>query len=308
MKKFFAIIASAFIFCTLSSAETFQKDEQLTMFNAIEASNAFQVNVKHGSDYSVHLVVDKRVEDFYTVFLNGGTLVLGINEKEYTKEVVKKIFKQKDTSPLVLMATVYIPQDSEINSIKLENSAILTSDITFNAKHNFNIETNETSAVKGVTIKANSLNVKTKKKSTVTASVNSSETSLITENSSIVDITLTGNNLNATSENLSQLTVSGTVPEVKINASGSSKQVVKTTTDLLFVAAKGNSDIDAKEASITNAVVELVSASCSVKPLQSLVINASNNAKLVFDGNPVITIQKINNSTVLPASEVENKK
>lgn len=305
MKKFFAILASAFTFCTLSSAETFQADEKLTVFNAIEACNTFQVNVKYGSDYSVHLVLDKRVEKFYTVFLNGGTLVLGINEKEYAKDLVKNIFNQKDTSPLVLMATVYIPQNAEISSILLEDSAILTSDVPFTTSREFSIETTETSEVRGIDVTASSLSVKADKKSTVIISSCSGNNYVVTKNSSNVDLTLTGNNLDMTCENFSQMTVSGTVTRIRVNASGSSKQTIKTTADNLFVSAKGNTFTDASEGSVVDTEVDLVSAKCRVRPSRSLVISAASNANLVFGGTPELTIKKISGSTVLPETDTE---
>ncbi len=305
MKKFFAILASAFTFCTLSPAETFQVDEKLTIFNAIEACNTFQVNIKYGSDYSVHLDVDKRVENFYTVFLNGGTLVLGINEKEYAKDLVKNIFNQRDTSPLVLIATVYIPQNAEINNILLEDSAVLTSDVPFTASNDFSIETTETSAVRGIDVTAGSLSVKADKKSTVIVSSCSGDNYVVTKNSSNVDLTLTGNNLDMTCESFSQLTVSGTLNQIRVNASGSSKQTIKTTADMLYVVSKGNAYTDAYEGSIVNTEVDLVSAKCRVRPIRSLVISAASNASLEFGGTPEIIIRKINSSTVLPVPETE---
>lgn len=308
MKKLFAILASVFTFCSLSSAETFQKDESFTCFNAIEASNTFQVSVKRGSDYYVHLVIDKRVENYYTVFLNGGTLVLGIKEKEYTKDVVKNLFKQKDTSPLVLMATVYIPQDAEINEICLEDSAILTCDTPLRTKQNFKIETTETSSVKGLEIVSSSLTVKTEKKSSVIAEADSPEISINTKNSSIADLTVKAKNVNVESDNFSQLTLSGATTEARLRSSGSSKLAVKTTTENFFVSAKGSSVIDATEGVITNAEVELTGADCMVNPLKTLTLSVASNAELVFDGTPVITIKKITNSTVIPASEVKKKK
>lgn len=307
MKRTFAILISVFTFCAAIQAETFEIDENYPFFDSIEASNSFQVTVKRGDVYSVHLVLDKRIENFTGVHLQGGTLVLGINEKEYTKDKVKNLFKQKDMSTLVLMATVYVPEDAEFKSIKLKNTATLSSEISFDVKNSLSIEATETSSAKCLDINAGSLTIMTEKKASVTATADSPKTRIVSKNSSNVELSLQGKSLEIDNDNFSELKMSGNVTEVKIKSSGFSKLSLKTVTDRLMVNAKGNAEIDASEADVDDVEVDLNSSECWVSPKKSLVMTLASNAKLYFDGKPLLTVKKIANSTVMPASESKNK-
>ena len=277
--------------------------------NYFPAQSGDIVDIENGRVLGKHIGVL-----YYTIGQRKGLGIGGIKGEPDTawfvakKDVVKNIFKQKDTSPLVLMATVYIPQDAEINEICLEDSAILTCDTPLRTKQNFKIEATETSSAKGLEIVSSSLTVKTEKKSSVIADADSPEISINTKNSSIADLTVKAKNVNVESDNFSQLTLSGVTTEARLRSSGSSKLAVKTTTENFFVSAKGSSVIDATEGVITNADVELTGADCKVNPLKTLTLSVTSNAELVFDGTPVITIKKITNSTVIPASEVKKKK
>lgn len=304
MKRLFAILATLVSFCTISGAETLQKDIDFHFFDTIEASSSFQITVKRGEAYSVNLVVDTRIENFLDVRLNGNILVLGIDEKEFTRDKIKNMFNQKDSSPLVLIANVYVPEDAEIKAIKLEDSAILTSDIPFKTGENLSIEATETSAVKDLEISSGSLSIRTGKKASVAVSGKSSAVSILARNSSRVELSLQADKLDIENDSFSELKVAGAVTEIKTISSGFSKLSLKTSsTAVLRVNAKGNVQIDASEADVNDVEVELNSAECRVKPKSSLVMTLVSNAKLFFDGTPALTIKKIANSSVMLLSE-----
>lgn len=313
MKKLLLIISLVTAAGLSAYADTIQKEESYSSFNAISIHDSFNVTLTRGSSYSVRALIDTRVTDYCRIYLQGRTLVMELDEKGMPRDL-KNGLRKKDSAPLALSAEIVIPETAGITAIDLDGSAVLAGNGKFNFPQTIAISTDDNSSVKSFEIKASKVVLKTSKKSNIQANVLAPEVEVLCNNNSFACLNVTGgsnvanNTVNIESNSSSQVTLTGSSATTTVKASGSSKVNLNSSANKLTVIGKGNSTIDAHLASVEDADIDLTSSDCWVVPLKTLKIKVASNGNLTFGGNPSIDINKIASSSVLREADSKQAK
>lgn len=299
MKKTVSILVSFLLGAAAAFAETVQKEELYSSFNAISLHNSFEVTLHTGATYSVKTNIDSRVVDNCRVYLQGTTLIIELDEKSMPKEL-KASLRKKDTLPLVLQADIYIPANAGIRNIDMDGSSILSGDGRFNFPMDITFAIDGNASVKSFDAKATKVTVKTNKKSNIQANFDAPEVDLTSGNNSFICLNVNrANTVEMDAGGSSQMSMTGSASTVSIKSSGSSKLGLNATINKLVVVGKGNSNLDAHIATINDADIDLTSSECWVVPMKTLKLKLTSGAKVTFGGNPEIEINKIQNSSVI---------
>lgn len=296
------LLASALLCCNMVSfAQNVQKREQYSSFNAISIHNSFEVTLVSKGEYSVYLDVDGRVADYCRAYLQGGTLVIEMDEKGMPKELKSSL---KKTPALSFQAEISIPSLSAVQNINLFDAAVLKGNGSFDFSNNVTVTTDGTSSVKSFDVHSPGITFKTSRKSNVYAKLDVTNVDLNSGNNSFVILDVkNAKSVSVDAGAMSQVSISGTSSDMVVKSSSSAKVNVNATLEKLTVIGKGNSSVDAHSSSVKDADIDLTSSDCWVVPEKTMRIKLVSGGKLVFGGSPKIEINKISNSSVLRESD-----
>lgn len=305
IKKLLISTLAALMTGLVSFAATIQKVEHYALITGIVVKNDFHVSISSGGDYSAHMTIDSRLADYTRMFLQGSTLMIEVNEKDFPKEL-KAQLRKKDAA-ITAQVVVTLPVTASIHNIDLYDNATVTFSGKFDNFQSLQIVADGNSTLKSLHCKATKADITAKKKALVHANIEASNVNLVTSNSAEAHYNIECTNLNTTFEGQSNTTVSGTAKVATINASNSSKVELAGSYPKLTVVGKGNSSVDASTVSADDVSVDLNSSNCDIKANKTLKIELASGAKLVYGGNAAINIEKITNSSVSKSGNSKRK-
>lgn len=287
------------------SAQNVENRTSLSSFHAISVSNNFEVILQEGADYAIETSIDSRISDYCTTNVSGGVLVLKVDEKSFPKEL-KAQLKGKEKADN-LKAVITVPSSNLLQKIELTDKAQLESHSKFTAANSLTINTSGNAVIKSLDVNSPQVSIIAANKSKIHIDVKSTTLQLTASNNADVNVEAETTNLDIKTDGNAEVTASAKCTNCVLNSSLVSKVNLKGTVDKLAVNAKDMTKIDAKSANANDVDVNLKSCECTVTPLKTLRINISGGAKLIFDGAPVITIDKIAGSSVTNARDVKKK-
>lgn len=303
MKKIFASIAIFLAAVMSANATMVVKSEDFKSFTGIYAQDEVVVKLHHGTEYSVKLEVDERVADFCKMYLHNGALTVDVDKANFPKELKAQLRQKGGDVSYTLSVTV--PDGAAISSITLKENSKLYADGNITLASKCQIELSDNAYAKFVRLNCAECVVKTSKKAVVNGYFNVQSFNCNASNSSVIDCSTECKRAELEFEGSSKSVVDLRSDETWITYSGFSKTLLKGHTLNLNINGKGASELDAYALNSDNASVNLVNCTCKIHPAKALELNLSNGAKLEYDGDPVITIRKINVSSVLRAQDVK---
>lgn len=307
MKRIFACFVTLVTMPFAVFAGNFNRTIDFKAFSGINVTDGFNVVIRGGMGYSVAFDIDSRLQDYCHATLRGSTLNLEVDEKSFPKELKSQL--RKSDGKISLNAVVTIPSDAEINSINVEDEATLDISSNINMKGKMSITLSDNAKVFGLNVSdASQVSIVTSKKAQFDGNVNSKELTVKTSNSSNVHVDAKCSIVEIDAGGSSNVVISGSSDEAAVTASNSAKVNLGGSVDKLKVNGKGNSEVDAASLKLDEAIIELNSSDCYVAAENSLSVSIQNNSKLVFDGNPVINIVKVLNSSIIRASDAKSNK
>lgn len=305
MKKIICIVAALTAIFAVANAETVNRKETLSTFHGLNIANNFEVTLTAGNGYSVSFDVDSRIADYCNVYVNAGVLTFKVDEKSFPKELKAQLKKEK--SPLGVSAHVTVPEHSMLQNITLADNAILVSHSSYTVSNSFSINASDNSVIKSLEINSPQVTVNASKKAKMHLDITCNAIQVNASNNSEINLEIETATLDFKLDNSAYVNCGGKANNCRVLASVSSKLNLKGNFDKMGVEAKGFAKIDALGASVTNVDVNLTNCECSVNAVETLRMTLSSGAKLVFDGAPVITIDKISTSSVSHARDAKKK-
>jgi len=242
------------------------------------------------------------------MYLKGTILVIEISEKDFSKELNAQIRKNGITS-LVETATITVPSGCLLQNISLAGNASLSCSHSITASQDFTVNlvgnTSVTSLIvetpKAITINAER-NVK------VNADLTCASAKVKASGSSEFELRVKADEMSVVSSGSSSIKLNSDVNTLQTELSSSSQIALAGNIKTLKVTGKGSSYLDALNASVSDAELNLTGSDCDVNAANSLKINAENGAKIVYDASPSIVIDRIQNSTVIRPTDKANNK
>lgn len=305
MKKIICIVAAMTAFFAVANAETVSRSEKLGSFQGLNIASNFEVTLSAGDSYSVSFNVDSRIADYCNVYVNAGVLTFKVDEKSFPKELKAQLKKEK--SPLSVSARVTIPEHSMLQSITLADNAILVSHSSYTVSNSFNINASDNSVIRSLDVNSPQVTVNASKKAKMHLDITCNAIQVNASNNCEINMEIEAATLDFKLDNFAYVNCGGKSNNCRILASSSAKLNLKGNFDKMGVEAKGFVKIDALGASVTNVDVNLTNCECSVNAVETLRMTLASGAKLVFDGAPVITIDKISTSSVSHARDAKKK-
>ena len=297
------------------SAQLYDKEIPVTEFNAINASDDFEVTLSRGS-YGVHVTVDKDLAPYVEVYVKSKTLFLSFNEKSVPKDI-RKLYKGRNGLVPVFRVIAYTP---EIQSVTLSDNVIFASFDEFTTSQ-FELSAAGRSLVKNLTVNASSAVVNLRKNAAATVSLKTDrgvEANL--DNNANLQMSFTGTELAVNAQGSSVLVADGPCSTMHISSAGSSQVSVVSDTDQVDLNTEGGSLVTLSGKARTIAVKGSRSSSVDAfaMPVEQVDANLSGNAyvsvsvselvsaslvggsSLYYSGTPKFQITKIVKSTLAP--------
>lgn len=293
-----ALLASVMI-CGAASAQTRSVSHSFSPFKQVSVSGevgaaGFVVDVKKSASYSIDLVLDNFVAEFVQAYVKNEVLYLSVDTKALPSEV-RKHYKMKNVPPCVLRATIYTP---ELSAVSADSRSIVAVYDEFSSD-SFNVDLKDRAALKELKVNAKKIIAAFSGSTTATMTLSSDDMSIEASNKSCVTVTLDCVNLNVKQGNNSEVSVDGNFVDVAVDNGAFTKLKLSGKANVLDVKASGTSMIDAinLRASTCSAVLSGHSTLYEAAS-ESVKMDLSGSSTLIFDGQPVFDIVKINSSTV----------
>lgn len=297
------------------SAPILDKEMPVTEFNAVNASDDFEVTLSRGM-YGVRLTVDKDLAPYVEVYVKSKTLYLSYNEKSVPKEI-RKLYKGKKGLVPIFRVVAYTP---EIQSVSLSDNAVFTSLDEFTTAQ-FELSATGKSLVKNISVNASSAKISLRKNAMATVSLRTDrgvEASL--DNNANLKLTFTGNELAVNADGSSVMVADGPCRSVNISSAGSSQVSLVSDTDKVDLSTEGSSKVSlsGKALSMTVKGTRNSTVDAFALPVEQVDANLSGNANvsvsvsklvsatlvggsaLYYSGSPEFRINKIVKSTLAP--------
>lgn len=303
-KAILTFCALACAACLTAGAENITRVEEFASFKGISAGDSFDITLKTGLGFSVEYTVDSRIIDYCSVYVQGDILSFNIDEKSFPKELKAQLRgKEKNVT---MIATVTIPEHNDLDLIKLSDQAVMNSTTPFKTSGTINIAISDNASLKSMRVSAATVKLDASNKGKMNIVASASKVEAHTANNSYVDLEADAPALELITEGASSVAVSGKASTAKIQTSFTSSVSMKGAYDKLNIDAKNFSKVNALSANANDVEVVMNSCECSVNAVNSLRLTLQGGAKLTFDGEPSVYIDKIISSTV--KRERDNKK
>jgi len=308
MKKYALAAALAAMFCLSALAETTQKKDTFSNFTGISVSNNFVVTLTSGTSYSASLDIDSRVADYCRMYLQGTTLVIDVNEKDFPKELKAQI-RRSGASSIVAVATITVPDGSLLQNITLTGNAALSCSRTLEASEDMFVSMEGNSKITSLVINSSkAVTIKAEKNAEITADLTVSNVKINAAGNSEFDLKVKAADMNIVCGNSSNIKLNGSLSSITAETSGGSEISFSGEAALLKVTGKGNSFVDALSANVTDAELVLSGADCDVNASKTLKVNQESGSKIIFAGEPAIAVERIVNSSLTRSTDPANRK
>lgn len=279
MKKLISILLPFLFCCAVMSAESMVKSIEVAPFQTIKIEGTTKIIVLNGPSYKVEAQLDNRVYDIFKAYNQGSELIVSLEESDYPDELKKQLKKSKSKLDSSIVR-VYVPKDGQCDRVMLANVATLHfENFEATSVQNFNIKISNKAYVDG--------KVKT-----------NGNIYLEMKNAGKCDLDVVSNNLKFIGENSATANILSSSPNVEVSASNACKLNLTGKSKSLIVVAKNVANVNAEEHNSKNVIVDLSGATCSLVAELKLTMNLSSGAKLIYKGNPELSIDKIVSSSV----------
>lgn len=299
MKSVFAILVGGLALCSVASAQTRSVSHSLSPFNQVNVSgtvgsSSFVVDVKQSASYAIDLVIDELIAEYVQAIVKKDVLYLAIDEKAIPSEV-KKLYKARNAAPCVLRATIYTP---DMNTLEAADKSIIAVYDEFKTD-TFTLTMKEKSALKELKINSKSITVNLSDGANAVMTVAADDMSVNASNKSILNVNVDCVNLSLKQSGNSESTIEGNYVDVKVDNGGFSKAKIVGKGNSMSTSLSGTASVDAINLKVASCDAVLSNHSSLYEAAsENLKLDLSGSSTLVFDGNPVIEIVKINSSTV----------
>jgi hypothetical protein len=188
------------------SGDIVTKEEDLSGFERVDASDSFEVDIQQGESYSVVIRIDDNLQDDLEVLVRDGTLEIG-----FARNII--------TNNATMEADITMPQLRGVG-LSGASEARVTG---FESSRSFSVDLSGSSSISGV--------------------INADDVSLELSGSSNADLKGSGNDLEIDASGASEIDLSKfPVEDAVLKLSGSS-QVIVNLNGTLDVNASGSSDV-----------------------------------------------------------------
>lgn len=295
MKRFFitaaALLAAGILSLTGAQAQTAQKQQTFDSFTGISVSGDFQVTLTPGAEYATTLTVDEAVMPYVQCIVTGQTLSVSVGK--LPKEV-KKLFKGKNKPTYILVVTA--PQ---LGNITLKDNATLMTTSNFTAGA-LRLDLSGKSQVRHLNVEdAASADIIMTKNAIADLTLDADEVSADLSGSAQLRLNYNVETLKVQAKNSALLSGNGEAGQTAIVAEGSAKiSLSGLSEELLDVKGGGSANIDCIKLETKKAEVVLTGATLVEAASAELSVDLSGKSTLVFDGDPLVKIVSIKNSTM----------
>ena len=301
MKKlnFAAAIAALLLSSLTVSAQIRQYDYDMSDFSSIEIGGNFEVTIQEGKDSHVTLTVDENIRAYIECEKKGNKLVIGNSEKSLPSEIKKLVKNGAATFECKAVVTVRKP----LKSIVLTDKAVASCSVPLDAE-SVKISVSDNANLKSVTVQCKNFDLKADKKGTAAIIVDAEISNLNMAGNSAVTFTQKGAEVDATVASLANLSMYCEADVVTLNAKGTSKVLANGKSTKVNYNVSGASNVNALDLECDEAVIKMNSV-CTLteSAKEKISIDLSGGATLVFNNNPVITLEQIKASNVRKYSE-----
>ena len=292
MKKII-ISAIALVVSLFAVAQVKTTDYNYSSFKGISADSDFDVTVSFGSEYKVSVQAETSYMQYINVGVSAGVLEISLNEKTVPAEV-KKLYKGVNPA---FKATVVMPVALESVRLKGKSSLSVQGEIKSDADVSISVADN--AELKKISVSAPSCNVSLEKKGSAEIVFVGDKITVAAAGSSTLDLTRDVKESEFALSGAANLVLRGTSDSMTISTKGTSKAALNGSAANVEYILGGTSNINAVGLESSNAKVTM-SGLCSLTEAakDSLKINITAGASLVFDGSPVIDIETVKNASV----------
>lgn len=298
MKKFFACALFALVSAATLSAEIVTKNLKLEKFDRVYVGNALNVTMKSGSTFAVDYTLDSKLVDFCSIYVRDGILYFTMDERSFPPEL-KAQLRNKETRRDVSI-TVFVPANVALKEININNNVQFKTEGKIVSMTDLTLCINGNAVMKDAEFKADRILVDACNKSSAFVSLHAGNVTLKTVNNAKITPTVSSaDTVKVFTDGPSVVNCLGKCNVLEVASAGPSLVNVKCEAKKFNVDTKILSKVNASEASLKHANVKMSAGECQLGCVETLVMDMSSGAKLLFDGNPVITIEKINGSSVL---------
>lgn len=299
MKRIFIIAASVMMACGLAAnGQTISKTADFSSFNAIEASEDFEISLKHAASSRVDWTVDEGLEDYVETYVKNKTLYLSFNKKALTKEIKKK-YKGKDAPKPVLKVAIQVPS---IEVIKLSDNVVLDASGQEFRFGEFSLSASGKSRVNNLKIKSGkiiTLNVSGNAR--VNANVTCDNLTANLYKDGILDLSQNAAKLNLVTDGSSTVNVSGNAGKISIENGGKSKlNFLSGKANSLSTSSSGSSVVNALDYPVSVANLVMSGSTIHLKAEKTLKLELDDEAVVEFAGKPALDVVSIIESSVYP--------
>ena len=279
----FTIIAAAMALFsgTVLSAQTRDLDfSNLSEFNGIEVSDAFEVTVSPSNFYGAKVVVDDVLSGFVMVYVKQKTLYINVDERKIPAQV-KKLFKGRNASKAVLRAVVQVPS---LEALTIRDNATVSTNAAFKS-NTFALKMTDSGILKGINIQAPTITLDLEKKCSASVTVTTCDAlTVTTAGSALLKLSQTSKDMQLNVKGSSEIESAGDCITLGVTAGNASKVNATGTAKTLTINAAGSCDVnlsgvEAEEASV-------------------IITLDVTGGTLKMAGNPVIELVGVKNGTI----------
>lgn len=300
MKRVFIIAASIVMMIAgvTAKGQTVSKTADFSSFNAIEATEDFEITLKHAATSRVDWTVDNGLEDYVETYVKNKTLYLSFNKKALTKEI-KKRYKGKDAPKPVLKVTVQIPT---IEVIKLKDNVVLDASGQSFSFGEFSLSASGKSRVNNLKIKAGkTITLNVSGNARVNANVTCENLIANLDKDGVLDLTQHATKLNLVTDGSSSVNISGNAGKIAIENTGKSKlNFLSGKANSLTTLSSGSSVVNALDFPISVASLVMNGSSIHIKAEKTLKLEIEGEAVVEFAGKPALDVVSVVESSVYP--------
>lgn len=299
MKSVIAILVGTLALSSAASAQTRSVSHSLSPFNQISVSgevgsSSFVVDIKQSASYAIDLVIDELIAEYVQAIVKKDVLYLGVDTKAIPSEV-KKLYKARNAAPCVLRATIYTP---DMTALQVADKSIVAVYDEFKTD-SFAISMKDKSSLKELKINSKTVSVKLEDSANAAMTIAADDLDLNASNKTVLNMNADCVNLAVKLSNSAEFNVEGNYVDVKVESSNFSKAKFVGKGNSLVVNGSGNSAVDAINLKVASCETVLSNHSSLYEAAsETLKLDLTGSSTVVFDGNPVIEIVKINSSTV----------
>lgn len=309
MKRILILAASALLSISLfaqqtePAAELMKSKSDYNSFVGINVAGNFSVTLAEGETYTSVLEVDSRIADFCRVYVMGSILYVNIDEKTLPSEG-KKILAKKGAQAPVLRATVTIPAGADFRQLTLDGSARLAGKANFSPSSSLSVVCGGNSVLGPLNINVAELSVNASKKAVVNIDAVCSKLNVVASNNAEVGVKGRISTISTNLDGAAKLTLDASSTSVTHTVSGSARIAHSGSADRMELISRSNAVLEAGKLSAKDVWVDMNGSEATVSASQKLKLTLVNNAVLSFNGNPSISIDKLQKSTVNPLTKV----